>query len=320
MKYTNYILTIAFLAFSISCSTTANGNQTSVLSQNAADSGTASSLANNETSEAQTAAPEAVVRELYKLHNADKSPLYKAKNRVEMEKFFAKDFVNLIWVGGSEPNLMNKLAIEGDVLTGIDSLSQSEGENVGKAEINGSKATVPVTINAVDEEKKKYKNTLNYELVKESTGWRVADIKYDGFYSNSLIGTIKNMQAEGKKIDKEIDEEFRSDKPPFVGKRWFTTDKEGSGTGTPQFYLKINENNYAFCGFMQTNQADGEVTQEEVPLGLFKNKFDCNFTKIDEKHSYQVKGNFIYELDKNKKIIEDSQSEFYEDNLIKGQN
>ena len=312
---------MAFVTASISCSTAANANQTNAISQNTAEPEPASSSSERTNSDSQIAAPDATVRELYKLHDADRSPLYKAKNRAEMEKFFSKDFVNLVWTNGSEPNLMNKIAIEGDALTGLDSLSKVESENFGKAEITGNKASVPVTINALDEDGKKFKNTLNYELVKENSGWRVADIKYNGFYSDSLIDTIKNLQKTSKESDKELDEEFRSDKPPFVGKRRFTTDKEGSGTGTPQFYLKINENNYAFCGFMQTNQASGEVTEEEIPLGKFKNKFDCNFkNELGGKHSYQIKGNFIYELDDNKKIIEGSKSEFYEDNYIKGLN
>lgn len=101
-------------------------------------------------------------------------------------------------------------------------------------------------------------------------------------------------------------------KPPFIGKRFFNTDPEGSGTGTPQYYLKINKNNYFSCGFAQVNQADGTVTKEEVSLGKFKTRFDCNFKKeIGGKHSYQIKGSYIYELDENKKIIESSKSEFY---------
>lgn len=321
MRFTRYFLTFAFLAITINCTNATEANQTNAVSQNVSDSGTAGNSEETATSEAQTAAPEATVKELIKLHNTDKSPLYKAKNRAEMEKFFSKDFVNLVWVGGKEPNLMNNLAIDADLLLGLDGLSKSEGETIGKAEINGNKAIVPVTINVIDDNNEKSKNNLSYELVKENSGWRVSDIKDKKSNESMLVGTIKNLQKTSKEAEKELDEEFRSDKPPFTGKRWFNTDKEASGIGTPQFYLKINENNYAFCGFVQTNQASGEVTEEEIPLGLFKNKFDCNFkNELGGKHSYQVKGNAIYELDKNKKIIEESKSEFYEDNYIKGQN
>jgi hypothetical protein len=199
---------------------------------------------------------------------------------------------------------MNKLAIDGDLLLGLDSLSKSEGETVGKAKINGDQATVPVTINVTDSNDEKSKNLYDYELVKEKAGWRVSNVKHS---KGSLIDTINNLKktaAEGnKEFEKEMDEKARSDKPPFVGTRWFVIDKGVSGTGTPQFYLKINENNYAFCGFIQTNQADGKETKEEVALGPFKNKFDCNFKNtIGGKHTYQVKGNYIYELDKNDQV------------------
>lgn len=312
MKFTKYILTAVFLAFSASCSTAADNNQSNAVSQNSAESGTASSISDKETSEAQTAAPDAVVKELLKLHKTDKSPLYRAKTRAEMEKFFSKDFVNLVWTGGSEPNLMNKLPIDGDLLLGLDPLSNSEGETVGKARIDGDQATVPVTINVIDANDEKSKNLDNYELVKEKGGWRVSDVKHS---TGSLVGTIRNLQKTAKDSDKDLDEEFRSDKVPFVGKRWFNTDKEGSGSGTPQYYLRITEDNYAFCGFVQTNQASGKVTEEELPLGKFRKTFDCNFKNdLGGKYSYQVEGNYIYELDKNDKIIEESKSEFYEGN------
>jgi hypothetical protein len=131
--------------------------------------------------------------------------------------------------------------------------------------------------------------------------------------AGSLVGVVTDLEKTSKEENAKLDEEFKDVKPPFVGKRWFVTDRAGSGSGTPQYYLKINENNYAFCGFVQTNQADGTVTEEEIALGKFRKAFDCNFkNELGGNHSYQIEGNYIYELDKNKKIIRSSKAEFVE--------
>lgn len=305
MKFAKYLLTIAYLAVSISCSTAANTNQTNAGLQNISDSGTVINTADNENPETQTAAPDTVVKELLKLHKADKSPLYRAKTRAEMERFFAEDFVNLVWVGGNEPNLMNKLAIDSDLLMGLNGLSKSVGESIEKAKIDGNKATVPVTINVIDENGEKFKNLYDYELVKETGGWRVSDVKYNKSNGGSMVGTIKDLQKAAKESEKELDKEFENVKPPFVGTRWFVIEPGISGSGTPQYYLKINENNYAFCGFIQTNQADGTDTEEEVPLGRFKKIFNCNFNKdgMGVSRKFKVEGNYIYEVDKNNQVV-----------------
>lgn len=283
-----YLLAVLCIA-SASCASQTGVNQT-----NASDPAIASGFSDRGTT--GNAAPDEVVKALFKLHNADKSPLYKAKDRTEMEKYFSKDFVNLIWVGGNEPNLINKLAIEGDVLTGLDGSSNFESHDVGKPRIDGDSATVPVTITASYEDKKKFQESVNYELIKESAGWRISDIKHDGNSVVALINNLKKLADEGAN-----DEELTDVKPPFVGTRWFATDPSANGTGTPRYYLKINENNYAFCGYVQTNQADGTDTKEEVPLGKFKKIFNCDFKEFPTP-KYKVEGNYIYQLDKNGQV------------------
>lgn len=304
MRYIKYTLTIVFLAFSISCTTAANGNQANANLPDGVSSAASSSASNDETSARQNTTPDAIVKELYKLHDADKSPLYKAKDRAAMEKYFAEDFVDLVWVGGKEPNLMNKLAVEGDALYGTSGVGKAKNLNVGKPQINGDKAIVTADFETAEEDAKYEKKSAIYEMVKEKAGWRIADVKINGFYSGSLIETVKNLKKTGVESDKEIDAEFTIIKPPFVGTRSFVTDPAGSGIGTPRYYLTINAENYMFCGFEQTNQADGTETKEEIPLGRFKKIFECNFKdETGGKHKYKVEGNYIYELDKDNQVI-----------------
>lgn len=294
MRFTKYFLMTIFLAVSVSCSAAVKDNQ--IVSPNVSDSGTAINSSNEENSTAQNNAPDAVVKELYKLHDADKSPLYEKKNRATVEKFFSKNFVNLIWTSGDEPNLMNKLAIEGDPLYGTSGTGKVKNLSVGKAQINGDKATVTASFEKSEDGAKFEKNSAIYELVKDNSDWRISDIKIADFYSGSLIGLINNLKKTSEE-SKDSAPELTNIKPPFVGTRWFVTEPGVSGSGTPRYYLKINSENYMFCGFVQTNQASGEETKEEVALGKFKKVFDCNFKNdLGGNHRYKVEGNNIYEL------------------------
>jgi len=305
MKYTKHLLTIAFLTTSLSCANAASSDQTNATTPNASDSGASSGYSNNETSTQQKAAPDDVVKELYKLHDTDKSPLYTAKDRAAMEKYFSKDFVDLVWVGGEKPNLMNKLALDGDALYGSQmSAVKIKKLDVGKAQINGKNASVPVNYEATGEGQESEKGSLTYELVRENAGWRIANIKCEGFSTGSLIGLIKSLLETSEESNKELDKGSENVKPPFVGTRWFVTRPTSSGTGTPRYYLTINAENYMFCGFVQTNQADGMETKEEVALGKFKDKFNCVFkNESGGSHNYRIEGNYIYETNNNDQVI-----------------
>jgi hypothetical protein len=122
--------------------------------------------------------------------------------------------------------------------------------------------------------------------------------------TSSLNNTAKNSKKTSEESNKKLDES-ETVKPPFVGMRSFVIDAGVSGSGTPQYYLKINENNDMFCGFTQTNQADGTETKEEIPLGKFKKIFDCNFKNdLGVSRRLKVEGNYIYEVDKNDQVAE----------------
>src|SRR5688572_14184700 len=52
--------------------------------------------------ESQAAAAEAVVADLYKQHDAKKSPFYQTKNRALVDKYFTKQLADMIWKGAVE--------------------------------------------------------------------------------------------------------------------------------------------------------------------------------------------------------------------------
>ncbi|MDP1844851.1 MAG: hypothetical protein Q8K64_15655 [Sediminibacterium sp.] len=91
---------------------------------------------------------------------------------------------------------------------------------------------------------------------------------------------------------------------PFIGTRWFETDRGSSGNGTPDFSVRIEKNRNVYFIYSQTNRASGKTTIEEVFCGKFQTYLTVIFKNMNyEKMYYKIVGNKIYEVDSNKKII-----------------
>lgn len=87
---------------------------------------------------------------------------------------------------------------------------------------------------------------------------------------------------------------------PFIGEKHFETRPGISGTGTPNRFIKINENGDVYFRFEQKNQADGTITEERYYAGKFQKNIKCYFKKWgNEIRYYKVTKNNIYEVDKN---------------------
>src|SRR4051812_15661644 len=50
-----------------------------------------------QTSSVKRLAPEALIADLYKVHNAKRSPFFQTRSRARVDKYFVKDLGNLIW-------------------------------------------------------------------------------------------------------------------------------------------------------------------------------------------------------------------------------
>jgi hypothetical protein len=125
--------------------------------------------------EAQFAAAEPLIAELYKQHDANKGP-FRERKRAVIDKYFAKPLADMIWKNEQRP-AGEMGAIDADPLydaqdTGIKKF------NIGKAVADGSKATVLVTFENFGEKK-----TLHYAMVREGDSWKISDIKYPGGYT-----------------------------------------------------------------------------------------------------------------------------------------
>lgn len=144
--------------------------------------------------EAQFATVEPLVVDLYKQHDANKGP-FREKKRTVVDKYFAKPLADLIWKDKQTP-AGEMGAIDFDPLYDAQDIGIKKFA-VGKATVNGDKATVPVAFENYGEKK-----TVTYQMVRQGDAWKIADIKYQhGF---TLLSVFKeNAKAEDKPAEPE---------------------------------------------------------------------------------------------------------------------
>ena len=134
----------------------------------------------------QAKTPEGLVAELYKLHDAEKDPFAKTKDRPLLDKYFAKTIADLIWRDFTEA--VNEVgAIDADPLYNSQD-PQIKNLVVGKSAIKGNAATVAVNFTNTDQ-----KVTITFELSKASGVWKIENILYgDG---DSLLKWLKDTYS-----------------------------------------------------------------------------------------------------------------------------
>ena len=135
---------------------------------------------------AQTLTPDALVRDLYKIHEQDsktsKDRILNGKSRRYLDKYFDKTLADLIW-----KDLTTDTGYAGVI--DFDPFYATQDPNiknltVGAPKTTGTKATVIVRFTNSG-----VKETLNYLLAKQGSGWRITDIKYDD--DSSLLGYFR---------------------------------------------------------------------------------------------------------------------------------
>ncbi len=151
------------------------------------------------TAESQTSLPEAVVADLYKQHDAKKSPFFQTKNRALVDKYFTKTLADLIWKDAvSSKGEVG--AIDGDPLYNAQEM-EIKGLAVGKAEVKGEMATVAATFTNLGEKK-----TVNFALKQTNGAWKIDNILYgDG---DSLLKWLKDTYSKTSDSDMSGGVEF----------------------------------------------------------------------------------------------------------------
>lgn len=166
----NFLLITAVIVF-VGCSSAARvtAENTNSNSPNAS----AAAPAPTPPVEKQTAkiAPDALVKDLYKQHDAEKSPFFQSSDRALVDRYFEKTLADTIWNEAIEPK-------DGVGALGADPLYDAQDTDikkfaVGKPQITGDAAEVVVTF-----ENFKKPTKFTYLLVKQNGDWKISDIKY----------------------------------------------------------------------------------------------------------------------------------------------
>jgi hypothetical protein len=125
---------------------------------------------------AQTAkplAPDALVTDLYRVHNQKKGPFYQTRNRALLDKYFAKSLADLIWKDRIDSK-GEVGVIDGDPLYDAQDFD-IKNLVIGKATNENGGAKVIVTFENIGQKK-----TITFLMVNGRTGWRINDIDYGG--------------------------------------------------------------------------------------------------------------------------------------------
>lgn len=181
------VLTISLTAVSACSYNTANSNAATNTTANT----NANAPANTEPAgtpvaaggESQASAAEALVADLYKQHDAKKSPFFQTKNRALVGKYFTNRLADLIWKDATSSN-GEVGAIDGDPLYNAQDM-EIKNFAIGRADVKGGTATVPVTFTNFGQ-----KQTITFSLKQINTGWKIDDIGFGG--GDSLMKWLKD--------------------------------------------------------------------------------------------------------------------------------
>jgi len=130
--------------------------------------------------------PDALVADLYKVHDQKKGPFFQTKSKALLYKYFEKSLADMIW----KDRVSSKGevgVIDGDPLYDAQDMD-IKNFAIGKAELAGTKARVNVTFENIGQKK-----SLVYLLGKGTTGWRINDIDY------GQEGTLRSWFKKGAK-------------------------------------------------------------------------------------------------------------------------
>ena len=177
-------------AFSTSCmfgsgeqQTAANTNANAL--SNVEAEAAATPLAGGGESAAVAAA--GVIADLYKQHDAKKSPFFQTKNRGLVDRFFTKRLGDLIWKDANDSS-GEVGAISANPLYNAQDI-EIKNFAVGTALVKNESATVPVTFTNFGT-----KQTVTFNLKQTGSAWKIDDISYgDG---DSLMKWLKEIDGE----------------------------------------------------------------------------------------------------------------------------
>jgi len=129
-------------------------------------------IANGAQKQRAASAPDAVVRELYRVHRNGYGPLFEKRGKKYHEKFFDKNLAGLVWKDLTETPADMVGNLDFDPLFNAQDFKITKFR-VGAPVVEGEKVSVPVSFNNFGK-----KTSLNFLLVNEGGVWKVSNIDY----------------------------------------------------------------------------------------------------------------------------------------------
>jgi hypothetical protein len=121
---------------------------------------------------AAAASPDAVVRELYRVHRNGYGPLFEKRGKKHHEKFFDANLAGLIWKDLTETPADMVGNLDFDPLFNAQDI-QITKFRIGAPVVEGEKVTVPVSFNNFGK-----KTNMKFMMVSEGGVWKIANIGY----------------------------------------------------------------------------------------------------------------------------------------------
>jgi hypothetical protein len=118
--------------------------------------------------------PEAVVKELYRVHRNGYGHVFEKQGRKLQQKFFDQKLAALIWKDLTQTPEGEVGNLDFDPLYSAQDM-KIKNFRVGASAVEGDTATVPVTFMNYDQ-----KVRLEFRLVNTKAGWKVSNILYGG--------------------------------------------------------------------------------------------------------------------------------------------
>jgi hypothetical protein len=126
--------------------------------------------------------PNALVADLYRVHNQKHSPFFQTRSRALLYKYFEKDLADMLWKDAVKSK-GEVGAIDGDPLYDAQDVEIKKFAIAAPTYANG-KARINVTFENFNQPK-----TFVFTLVNGRTGWRISNIEYGE--GRSLRGYLK---------------------------------------------------------------------------------------------------------------------------------
>lgn len=121
---------------------------------------------------AAAAVPDAVVRELYRVHRKGYGHVFDKPGRKLQQRFFDENLARLIWKDLTETPQDEVGRLDFDPLYNAQDVHVTRFR-VGAPAVEGERATVHVTFNNYDR-----KEDLKFLMVKTAAGWKISNIDY----------------------------------------------------------------------------------------------------------------------------------------------